>query len=214
MKPAESRGNIRRSVLRLLAVLALFLPMAGSAIWIEWSAPSSVSNGQSYTVEAWAHDSYYGSWVDLWKNSDYFAGGGDYASGSSTDSGPQTIWYSASAYDYYSGETVTSDFGVTVAGASNQPPNPWVEVDGHTTGAAITRPAGGSVPVTVRYKATDPDGNLTGLRPQVWHPDSGYFTNDGATSRSIATVTGTSGPTPRMPRASSVTRGPGGADSN
>lgn len=62
----------------------------------------------------------------------------------------------------------------------NAPPVASVVVDGQSHGATVTRPAGGSTNVTVRYRATDANGNLSGIRPQVWRPDGNLNNNGGA----------------------------------
>jgi hypothetical protein len=73
----------------------------------------------------------------------------------------------------------TDGFHLTVVQAPNQPPNPSISVDGHNGGDTITRPYGGSVTVTVRYSANDPDSNLSGIRYNVWNATTGYFDNGG-----------------------------------
>jgi RHS repeat-associated protein len=39
-------------------------------------------------------------------------------------------------------------------------------------GQSLVRPHGGVIALTVRFKATDADGNLAGIKPSIWHPDS------------------------------------------
>jgi hypothetical protein len=58
-------------------------------------------------------------------------------------------------------------------------PSAWISVDGYGNGATISRPYGGSTTITVRYDANDPDGSLSGIRPQVWNSTTGYFDNNG-----------------------------------
>jgi hypothetical protein len=81
-------------------------------------------------------------------------------------------------------------FHITVNQAANQPPNPSISADGFTNGATITRPYGGSLPLVVRYGATDPDGNLSGIRYNVWNATTGYFDNGGG---GFASQSGASG---------------------
>ncbi len=48
-------------------------------------------------------------------------------------------------------------------------PRAEITVDGHTHGKRLSWIEGDPAPtITVRYKATDADGNLTGIRPQFW----------------------------------------------
>src|SRR5579884_1361491 len=73
----------------------------------------------------------------------------------------------------------TDGFHLTVVQAPNQPPSPSISVDGHTSGTTIVRPYGGSVTLTVHYSATDPDGNLSGIRYNIWNPSPWYFDSGG-----------------------------------
>ena len=145
-----------------------------------------MESGQGYYVEAYAFSYNEGGVsLSLYKNWGWFASGGGWsdavAGGWTSDGGPQTVDYLAEAYDPYEGGA-WAQASVNVNGTpppANSPPNAWVEVDGHGHTATVVRPYGGTVAITVRYKAGDPDGNLARIRPQVWHPATGLFTNDG-----------------------------------
>jgi hypothetical protein len=63
--------------------------------------------------------------------------------------------------------------------APNQPPVPTISVDGYSPGATISRPNGGVTNITVRYSATDANGNLSGIRYNVWNATTNYFDNGG-----------------------------------
>jgi hypothetical protein len=172
-----------------VVLLATLVLNARASFYFTWNAPGAVNVGQNYTVgvQAYFTPNYYGdpyATLGLYRNGSQVGGGGTgpygsaTASNSFTDNSPQTVGYSAEIYSYY-GESDWSSHSVTVNGApANNPPSAWVTVDGWSHGATVTRPYGGSVSVTVRYKASDPDNNLARIRPQVWHP-SGYLNNNG-----------------------------------
>ncbi len=176
-------------LLLAVALLASFAANARASFYFTWNAPGAVNVGQNYTVgvQAYFTPSYSGdpyATLGLYRNGSQVGGGGTSAYGSATasnsftDNSPQTVGYSADIYSYY-GESDYSSHSVTVNGApANNPPTAWVTVDGWSHGATVIRPYGGSVSVTVRYKASDPDNNLARIRPQVWHP-SGYLNNNG-----------------------------------
>lgn len=151
------------------------------------SAPSQVDAGSSYYIEAWTEfTSWYGydydGYIELYRNGNYETTG--YGSWSAyvgqyySDSGGQTINYSANSYDYYGNyDWLSTDVQVVLASQ----PSASVVVDGYSSGAVINRPPDGSpVTITVRYRATDPDGNLTGIRPQIWKPSDALDNNGGA----------------------------------
>lgn len=172
-----------------VVLLAALVLNARASFYFTWNAPGAVNVGQNYTVgvQAYFTPSYSGdpyATLGLYRNGSQVGGGGTSAYGSATasnsftDNSPQTVGYSADVYSYY-GESDYSSHSVTVNGApANNPPTAWVTVDGQSHGTTVTRPYGGSVSVTVRYKASDPDNNLARIRPQVWHP-SGYLNNNG-----------------------------------
>ncbi len=173
--------NIFRLLLTILAPFGVAL--TGRAVDAYFThAPSSVNGGESYFVRAEGY-SNFGVTTTLYKGGSYLNAGWGYpwaaASAWTSDSGPQTVNYMAEAWDWEWGYSAYDYRSVTInGGQSNQPPVAWVEVDGQLNGSTVIRPYGGSVAVTVRYKATDPDGNLSGIRPQVWRPD-GHLDNNG-----------------------------------
>lgn len=174
--------NARRAFCAaLLIAISMAEPVSASYIWFS-SAPSSVNSGEGYYMEA-AASTEAGGDLTLWRNNAYQTSTGGYGTivlgAWFADAGPQTLEYIAECWDWSYGGSDFAYAYVSVNSSSNTPPTAWVEVDGSSSGATITRPYGGSVNVTVRYKAGDSDGNLARIRPQVWHPDSGYFTNDG-----------------------------------
>ncbi len=176
-----------RHFLGALLYIAVGLTSARAYItdffWV--NAPASVASGQLYYISAAADISYWddgygnsgssGS-VYLYKNGNYATqASGDYGVGvtyASTDIGAQTVTYDASAYD----DTGASASLTHYVNITDTAPTASVSIDGQGYGAVITRPIGGSVTVTVRYSATDPNGDLRWIRPQVWGP-GGYFDN-------------------------------------
>lgn len=106
-----------------------------------------------------------------------------------SDTGQQTVEIWGEGWDDTWGEYESNMVEVVVGGVSNTPPVPSVVVDGYTHGATVTRPVGGSVNVTVRFRATDANGNLTGIRPQVWDPAGNLNNNNG----NFVAKTGSSG---------------------
>lgn len=162
------------------------------------TVPTSVQHQQSYQVGAtFLPSGWYGGLVTIWKvNSQGWhwltdAYGYSYAEATAwtSDSGPQTVEFIAEGYDYDWGNTYYDYASVVVSGPPNDPPVATVLVDGQTSGATVIRPGGGSVNVTVRFKATDANGNLSGIRPNVWDPATNLNNNGGA----FVTQSGSSG---------------------
>lgn len=146
--------------------------------------PTTVNAGESYFVRAEGY-SNFGVTTTLWKNGQYLnSGDGSPWSAAAVwtaDAGPATVGFTAEGWDWEWGNSVFDYRTVTVnGGAANQPPIATVEVDGQYNGATVVRPYGGSLAITVRYKATDADGNLSGIRPQVWSPDGNLNNNGGS----------------------------------
>lgn len=177
--------NLRRAFIAFSFLLLAAGRLLAAEVWFT-SAPSPVESGQGYYVEAYTY-SYYENGIDisLYKNGGWFASSGGWSDASAgawtSDAGPQTVNFMAEANDPYDGSS-WAWASVTVNGTPppvNNPPSAWVEVDGFGPTATVTRPYGGTVNITVRYKAGDADGNLARIRPQVWHPATGLFTNDG-----------------------------------
>lgn len=162
------------------------VPSTNQAPTISWNTtPSSVASGQGYTISAHGHDADGNlAQVNVWRNGQpyAFAGGGNGTDGDSgnpsSDAGPQTITYTAQAVDAAGLTSSVITQTVTVA-APNNPPAPTISVDGYSPGQSIVLPYGGSTTVTVRYRATDPDGNLSGIRYNVWNSATGYFDSGG-----------------------------------
>jgi hypothetical protein len=132
---------------------------------ISWNAPpGAVASGQSYTVSAHGHDADGNlTQVNVWKNGQpfSFAGGGDGTDGDSanttTDTGPQTVTYTAQAVDS-NGATSAIISQTLMISAPNQAPT----VSWSTTPGAVS--SGQSYTVTAH--GHDPDGNL--IQVNVW----------------------------------------------
>lgn len=181
-----------KAILRSLGIaLAIGFPVCATAfinnIWID--VPSSAATGQAYSVDAGA-DSDNGTLYDLYvsKDGQYFGEwtGYDWSAsvvGSDQSNSAGTVTYEVDGYDNDSSQSTSTSINIY----QNNPPSPTLSVDGHASGDTIMLPASGSVTITVRYRATDPDGNLSGIRPQVWNDSnrdgnyaSGeYFDNNG-----------------------------------
>lgn len=177
-----------------LFVLAIF-GLAQSVFALNWvSKPSSVQTGQSYTVSA-THTFSGGSGlaagsIYIYKNGAFFAGNGNggnsftmAASASTSDAQAGTITYTSTAtvtpQGWGSGPMTYNISGTVTVSPSNVPPTASVSVDGRSHGATVTRPYNDSVNVTVRYNASDANGNLSGIRYNVWNQTTGYFDNGG-----------------------------------
>ncbi len=117
-------------------------PPANTAPTITWtSTPGTVASGQSYTISAHGHDADGNlTEVNIWKSGSAFAfaGGGNGTDGdsgnSSTDTGPQSVTYTADAVDSNGARSGTISQSVTI----NAPP---------TVSASISAsPATGTAP--------------------------------------------------------------------
>lgn len=166
----------------LLFTLLAVLPTAVLASINFHSIPSNVQSNASYYVGANLYAPNGGE-LNIWKNNNWFASGYGWgnpqAGGWTSDAGPATIEYYAEGEDWNTGWTYFNWGYVNVAAGANTPPVPSVLVDGQSSGATVARPTGGSVNVTIRFKATDTDGNLSGIRPQVWDPAGNLNSNSG-----------------------------------
>lgn len=174
--------KIFRTIFSIAALLATALSVRAVDAYFT-HAPTSANGGESYFVRAEGY-SDYGVTTTLYKNGNYLSSDSGYPSAAASawtaDSGPQTVDFVAEAWDWEWGYSAYDYRSVTInGGQSNQPPVATVEVDGQLNGATVIRPYGGSLTVTVRYKATDPDGNLSGIRPQLWSPDGNLNNNGG-----------------------------------
>lgn len=141
-----------------------YYPTAGinSAPTIAWtSTPASAGNNAGYTISARGHDDDGNlAQVNIWKNGQpfAFAGGGDGTNGdsvnSSTDSGPQTITYTAQAVDTTGQTSATITHTVTIDG----PPPPAQYTLTTTAGAGGSVSAGGTFTAgTVAAVSATPD---------------------------------------------------------
>lgn len=92
------------------------------------------------------------------------------------DAGEWYFWTDAidDSGNYSSSGDWGGGFHLTAA-AANQPPNATISVDGRAPDQTVPT---GTI-VTVRFKATDPDGNLSGIRLNIWNPTNNHFDNGG-----------------------------------
>lgn len=175
--------NRRRLIFSILLSVFVLHKLLGYIDVYFSSYPYQVADNETYYVEATVDTGSNGADLYLSKNGGYWTssyGWGSFSHGDWTyDGGPQTVSYVADATDWDWGETDSDYAYVQVNGVQNQPPVATIEVDGYSSGATITRPYGGSVTVTVRYKATDGNGNLSGIRPQIWYPNGSLNNNGG-----------------------------------
>lgn len=160
-------------------------PQSNTAPTIAWiSAPASCAHGQGYAVTARGHDEDGNLvQVNVWKNGQpfVFAGGGNGTDGDSgnwtSDSGPQTITFTAQAVDADGAASPVITHTVTINAPVNQPPVVTLLSPGGQTVTAGTT-------LTVSSRATDPDGNLTGhnldlQRPAGdWNYQGGFATGE------------------------------------
>jgi len=146
-------------------------PGINSAPTIAWtSAPNTSASGQTYTVSVHAHDADGNlAQVNIWKNGQpfAFAGGGDGTDGDSgnptTDTGPQTVTFTAQAVDANGATSPTITQVVTIDAPVNQPPAvTLLSPGGQTVTAGVT--------LTISSHATDPDGNITGHNLDIQRP--------------------------------------------
>ncbi len=205
---------------------------------VSWnSVPGTVASGQSYTISAHGHDSDGNlAQVNVWKNGQPFAyaGGGngtDADSGNPTsDTGPQTITFTAQAVDSNGATSAIISQTVTISAPNHAPTIAWNSTPGSVASGQS---------YTVSVHGHDQDGNLTQVN--VWEngqpfafggggngsdADSGNPTSDtgpqtitftaqavdaaGATSATISqTVTVTAPPPSQFTL--TTTAGPGGS---
>jgi chitodextrinase len=171
---------------RVMLWLALAAPVVAFSV-IDFSiVPASAPSGQLYYVEAIYQPTNGIGDLSLKKvvqsvtqvlAADH--GSSPIAVGAwNSDLGTASVQFIAEGYS--SGSTEFDYATVNITNSSNTPPTAIILVDGWTSGATVSRPIGGSVNVTVRYRATDAEGNLTGIRPQVWNPAGNLNNNGGA----------------------------------
>jgi hypothetical protein len=73
------------------------------------------------------------------------------------------------------GSPVVDTTSIYISNANNQAPVPAITIDGRSPNDSVAQ----GTTVTVRYKATDVNRNLSGIRYNVWNPASSYFDNGG-----------------------------------
>jgi hypothetical protein len=145
--------------------------VAGSAPTIAWSAaPAGAASGAPYTISAQGHDADGNlTEVKVWKNGQpfAFAGGGNGTDGdtsnTTTDSGPQTVTFTAQSVDATGATSPVITYMVNIGAPVNTPPTVTLSAPGAqtiTTGTALT----------ITGRATDPDGNLTAHNLDIQRP--------------------------------------------
>jgi len=146
-------------------------PAPNIAPTISWVlAPATAASGQAYTVSAHGHDDDGNlTQVNVWKNGLPFAsaGGGDGTdgnSGSSTsDTGPQTINFTAQAVDADGATSPVITQVITIDPPANTPPTVTLVAPGGQTVTAGTT-------LTITSHATDPDGNIMAHNLDIQRP--------------------------------------------
>lgn len=146
-------------------------PGLNSPPTIAWNvAPASVGNGQPYTISAHGHDDDGDlAQVNVWKNGVpfAFAGGGNGTDGDSgnatTDTGPQTVTFTAQAVDATGATSAVISHTVTIDAPSNQPPVVTLVAPGAQTITAGTT-------LTISSHATDADGNIANHHLDIQRP--------------------------------------------
>lgn len=146
-------------------------PGPNGAPSIEWvSAPASAEHGQSYTINARGHDADGNlAQVSVWKNGQpfAFAGGGNGTDGDSgnptSDSGPQTVTFTAQAVDASGAASPVISHAVVINPPGNSPPSVTLLSPGEQTVTAGTM-------LTLSARATDPDGNISGHNLDIQRP--------------------------------------------
>jgi|CXWL01.1.fsa_nt_gi hypothetical protein len=141
---------------------------APAASWT--SNPASVGSGQSYTISAHGHDDDGNlTQLQIWKNGQPFAsaGGGNGTDGDAgnltSDSGPQTVTFTAQTTDADGAVSAVLTHVVTITAPINQPPTVTLLSPGGQTVVAGTT-------LSLSARATDPDGNLTAHNLDIQRP--------------------------------------------
>jgi hypothetical protein len=165
-----------------------------------WQAPGTAPQGANYSIAALSDYAYY---IDLYKNGAWAGSEDSWSSPYGWDYGccytvenPYGCVISRTFNDNSAGQITyeaVDDYGntithiVTITGASD--PVAQVTVDGKASGAFVLRPTGGSVALTVRFKASDADGDLRSIRPNKWNATTNQLDNNSGT---FVTVSGAS----------------------
>ena len=132
---------------------------------ISWAtSPGNVPSGQTYTISAHGHDNDGNlTRVNIWKNGQpfAFAGGGNGTDGDSSnptsDTGPQTVTFTAQAVDSTGATSPIISQTVIIAAPNNPPTISWNSTPGIVASGQS---------YTVSAHGHDPDGNLTQVN--VW----------------------------------------------
>ena len=140
-------------------------PPANTAPTISWTAsPGSAASGQTYTVSAHGHDDDGNlAQVNVWKNGQpfAFAGGGNGTDGDSgnptSDTGPQTVTFTAQAVDATGATSAMISQTVTISAPNLAPTIAWNSTPGSVASGQS---------YTVSVHGHDQDGNLTQVN--VW----------------------------------------------
>lgn len=138
---------------------------------VAWTiAPSTAAHGQGYTVTAHGHDADGNlTQVNVWKNGQPFAfgGGGNGfdadSSNATSDSGPQTLAFTAQAVDGTGATSPVISHTVTIDPPTNQPPVVTLSSPG-----AQTITAGATL--TISSQATDTDSNIADHNLDIQRP--------------------------------------------
>jgi hypothetical protein len=156
-------------------------PPPNAAPTIAWNtSPGTVASGQSYNVSAHGHDQDGNlQTVSVWKNGAPFAAGSGNGSDADvgnaiSDSGPQTITFTAQATDAKGATSATIAQTVTVSAPPPVNRAPSVALSGST--ALLVGEMG-----SWTFSASDPDANLSSWRFYAsTNPGAGWTTIAGA----------------------------------
>jgi hypothetical protein len=168
----DSNGATSATISQVVTISAP--PPVNQAPTISWNTtPGTVANGQAYSVSAHGHDADGNlTQVNVWRNGVgfAFAGGGNGSDGdsgnSATDSGPQTITYTAQAVDSNGATSATISQVVTIS-----PPPPVNQAPTISWNSTTGTVASGQV-YSVSAHGHDADGNLTQVN--VWRNGVGF----------------------------------------
>lgn len=164
----DATGEIGFDTFDIASTTYVTVNPAPTVAWTD--PPGTVASGQTYTISAHGHDAGGDlALVNVWKNGApfAFAGGGNGTDGDSgnpsTDTGPQTVTFTAQAVDATGATSPLITQTVVVAAPVNTPPVVTLIAPGAQTIAAGTT-------LTITSSATDPDGNITNHKLDVQRP--------------------------------------------
>lgn len=106
----------------LIMFLVLAAPLLAQDVTMDVSPSTSVTSGDTYTVTATAPSWFNDAEIDLYRNGNWVGYGYGQVSYSFTDTGNQTITYSADTIDPSSGYDDTGSIDVTISIGSMAPP--------------------------------------------------------------------------------------------